>query len=102
MTSPSDRLRSAYLKVRNWVDDLIGPISVVSPKVALVPAMIPFLGIPIIGPWWATPAAAWAVLWLGFVGWRAFRLMKATRIKRDRAYDAKGKFRLGREYWETE
>lgn len=43
-----------------------------------------------------------SVAWAAFVGWRAWRLLKASRIRADREYDRKGKFNLPPEYRSTE
>jgi hypothetical protein len=93
---------SAYLRIRKWVDESLGAYSVVSYKVPFFLAIIPFFAVPLLGSWWLAPSIAWAALWTGFVSWRAYRLMRATGIKGDRAYDRKGKFRLSHEYWSTE
>ncbi len=50
---------------------------------------------------WAV-AWIWFLLWEGFVFWRWWVYMKVEAERSDRAYDRKGKFRLSREYWDTE
>lgn len=43
-----------------------------------------------------------AVVWLSFIGWRSWRLMKTAALRGDRAYDRIGKFALPSEYAATE
>ena len=49
----------------------------------------------------STIAASISAVWLGFVAWRAIRLIRAGNIKSDRFYDVKGKFDLPPEYAAT-
>ena len=42
------------------------------------------------------------VAWIAFVGWRWWRFMTRASAEQDRKYDRVGKFRLAREYWNTE
>ncbi|EQB15612.1 hypothetical protein [Sphingobium lactosutens] len=49
------------------------------------------------GVFWSAQAA-----WVAFVGWRWWVVMKRASIEQDRKYDRVGKFRLAREYWNTE
>lgn len=53
-------------------------------------------------PWGKIGAAAAAILWFGFVGWRALRLLKAEGIRGDRAYDRTLRPMLSKEYQSTE
>jgi type VI protein secretion system component VasK len=43
-----------------------------------------------------------AALWIAFVLWRGWRLLRAEAVKADRAYDRGGKYQLPPEYVQTE
>ena len=59
-------------------------------------------------PFDRTAASAIAVaiglclFWIGFVGWRGFRLMRASAIRGDRTYDHNDKYKLAADYHSTE
>ncbi|MFA5970264.1 MAG: hypothetical protein WC816_13600 [Sphingomonas sp.] len=42
------------------------------------------------------------LLWFGFVGWRAWALIRQAAAQADRLYDRKGKYSLPPEYADTE
>ncbi len=49
-----------------------------------------------------TAASIATVIWLAFVCWRGWRLMRATGIRGDRAYDREGKLNLSSDYLKSE
>jgi hypothetical protein len=42
------------------------------------------------------------VIWVAFIAWRWWVGMMEASAVQDRKYDLRGKFRLAREYWNTE
>ena len=48
--------------------------------------------------------AFWSLqaVWVAFIAWRWWGVMKRASAVQDRKYDRSGKFRLAREYWNTE
>jgi len=92
-----------YCIIRDWVDrQWCAPG--LQFKVLLLPAMLPLLVILMIGK---TPVLDWAGwAWFGawtiFVFWRWWIYIKMESRKSDLQYDRKGKFRLSREYHDTE
>lgn len=95
---------TSYLVVRRYVDAQFAARSL-QYKVLLLPAGLPFA---ILAPlmrgedWLLWSCVGWAVLWIGFVGWRGMRMLRANAKKSDRVYDRRTKFELAREYWTTE
>lgn len=47
-------------------------------------------------------ASAVTAAWLGFVGWRGWRLLRASGARSDRDFDQRGKFRLPPEHQDSE
>lgn len=94
----------AYLRVRRWVDaQWAAPGQ--QHKVLLLPALLPAaLVIPLMedAGWLLWLCIGWAVFWLGFIGWRGMRMLRANAKRSDRVYDRETKFKLAREYWTTE
>jgi len=87
-----------YLKLRRWVDFNIGSAASVNGRLVMVIGVIPMLLTPIFGVWWILPSGTLALVWFGFVFWRASRLFRANLLKGDRQYDRKTKFALSPEY----
>ena len=67
-------------------------------------AVLPLRSILIGAAWtvvlWVTIVAT--TIWLGFVAWRGWRLIRVVMIRGDRAYDRTDKLRLSSDYRETE
>jgi len=96
-------LRSTYLAVRRLVDaDLGRRHRPVSPWLAVVPFV---LGVAVPGRHQSAclvAAGALALAWLGFIGWRSVRLLKAAGMRAGRRYERDGRYRLSAEYHDTE
>jgi len=92
-----------YYAIRHWVDRQWRAPGQQS-KVLLLPIAIPFLAIAMIGwsPGFGAIALGWCALWTGFVFWRGWLYFKEACREGDRRFDRQGKFRLGREYHDTE
>ncbi len=100
-----------FARLCRFVDwDLGGPGGVrtgsCSILICIVIAGLPalFLDHPIRGNGVAVVAAfgTIAALWIAFVLWRGWRLLRAEAVKADRAYDRGGKYQLPPEYVQTE
>lgn len=92
-----------YMMVRDWVDDRWRAPGLQA-KVLLLPAMMPGL---LLFPFHQTLLAhaltwIWFTLWTSFVAWRYWLYMTEVSAVADEHYDRKGKFKLAREYHETE
>lgn len=72
--------------------------------VAVIGIPLPFLSWPYRGgeAVFIFVAIAAFLAWSWFVGWRAWRLFRASGIRGDRKYDREGKFELPAEYASTE
>jgi hypothetical protein len=94
---------SAYVSLRRWIDSCL--IEGLKYKLLVLPivALGLFLSL-VFGPrhpaWIVLPP--FAILWLGFIAWRGWRLMKSSAMRSDRSFDRKGKFALADEYHNTE
>ena len=67
-------------------------------------AMLPLRGI-VTGAAWTAVVSVTAVataVWLGFVAWRGWRLIRIAGIRGDRAYDRTGKLKASSVYRATE
>ena len=98
---PRDR---HYLFVRRWVDRKLSHSRRYVQEEAGWPALLPILPLVALrstNGWAWGVAASISAVWLGFVAWRAIRLIRAGNIKSDRFYDVKGKFDLPPEYAAT-
>ena len=105
---PARWKRSAYLKVRRWVDhDLVTyprhSLSLEGSSVLIIVLGLAAyaLGSIALIAFWLVMFPVWAA-WAAFVLWRVARLVRAASIRGDRQYDQKGKFRLPPEYASTE
>ena len=87
---------SFYLKLRWWVDRNWVEGTHYKSNIAI--GLLPFLPASVLGNWWYWVAAPWALSWLGFVGWRGWRVARAN----DKHFDRKTKYMLSKEYHETE
>lgn len=111
-------LNLAYLKVRRLVDALlsnsaprieIGPLDLRRhdllagiPFAVLAPLILIHLFIaPLSWTAWLL-SLLWAVISAGFIGWRIWRLIRASNIKDARDYDRRAKFGLPLEYAASE
>jgi len=92
-----------YLAIRDWVDRQWRAAGLQF-KVLLLPAIIPFLAILMIGRWAILYAIGWGWfgLWNIFVAWRYWIYLKELSRKSDETYDSEGKFHLAQEYHKTE
>jgi hypothetical protein len=78
-------------------------------SLSLLLGMLPWLGIVPISRWLDRSleqgliviATVLTAVWLLFVVWRGWRLLRASILKSDRAYDRKGRFMLPPEYKRT-
>ncbi|MFC5372317.1 hypothetical protein ACFPIF_07140 [Brevundimonas faecalis] len=111
-------LSLAYLKVRRLVDALlwnsaprleIGPLNIrrhdllAAVPLAMFPPLILFHHFVASLPWTAwLLGLAWTVISASFIGWRAWRLIRASNIKNARDYDRRAKFDLPLEYAASE
>jgi hypothetical protein len=105
------RFMKAFALLRRFVDwDLSRGPSVGVGNLTLLVLIVPWLAVLslrgiLIGVVWKTVLSVMAiatVIWLGFVAWRGWRLIRITGIRGDRAYDRTVKFRLSSDYRETE
>jgi hypothetical protein len=104
--------RAAYLKVRHWVDARLSSESWLVRNRPFKDSILVFAVLALTGwapfvPRWAVSsssvvAAAFWLLWIAFVGWRAARLIRAGNYKSARDYDQRGKFLLPPEYAASE
>lgn len=100
-----------YLRVRRWVDRdlaayprdslaLWGPTGIAI--LALVGAYNAGPAEPVaVALFWLLIAPPWGA-WMGFLLWRASRIIRFEAIKGDREYDQRGKFLLPPEYARSE
>jgi hypothetical protein len=68
-----------------------------------LPGMLPMLVAPYFDSTalWVS-AWAWFLLWSAFVRWRWWLHMRCVSKRADRAYDRQGKYRLSRDYYDSE
>ena len=107
---PIPALMKAYALLRRFVDwDLSRGPSVGIGNLTLLVVIVPWLAVLplrsiLIGAAWTVVLLVTAIstaIWLGFVAWRGWRLMRITAIRGDRGYDRTGKLELSAEYRET-
>ena len=93
---------TGYTIVRNWVDERVSDWGIRS-RGALFPGMLPLMLLA-----WDRSLVTLAVAtilaggWFAFVGWRFWVVLRAESRVADRDYDHRGKYRLAREYHQTE
>ena len=94
---------SFYRSIRDWVDRQWRAPGV-QWKVLSLPAILPLLVILIIGKTrdLAIVGWAWFIAWNVFVLWRMWLYLKEESASADAHYDDAGKFRLSKEYHDTE
>jgi hypothetical protein len=101
----------AFSLIRRFVDwDLSRGPSVGIGNLTLLVIIVPWLAVlplrsMLAGSAWVVLLSITAILttiWLGFVAWRGWRLIRSTALRGDRAYDRVGKLELASEYKETE
>ncbi|MFK0298290.1 hypothetical protein ACIQTU_03630 [Brevundimonas sp. NPDC090276] len=112
------RSHPVYLKIRRWVDVRLsdpavhvqlGPLLVRRahlPVLIAVAAFAPLIALhlligPLPAPAWLI-GCVWAVASAAFMGWRGWRLIRASSIKSARDYDRRAKFDLPPEYAASE
>lgn len=69
-------------------------------------AFVPFCLAYMVEPYLNAPAATLAISlaiaagggWMAFALWRAWRLLRAYSVRRDRSFDQRGKFMLAADY----
>ena len=89
-----------YTVTRDWVDRVLVGENV---RVLVLPIMVPgfamafYRTVPVAILFWL-----WFAFWSAFVSWRWWIYMRAASAMADKKYDRIGKFRLAREYWNTE
>ena len=92
------------MRVHLWTRDRVdrtlrGP----NYRTLTLPAFLPMLAAMLLdSPVPLSIGWVWLVAWSGFVAWRWWTLIKIESKRADRAYDRDGKFKLSREYWDTE
>lgn len=95
----------AWNSLKRWTDAFMAS-GITRGKAIVVLPMLPVIPIGIIGGQdlvrqSVVPLVIATVLWWAFIGWRGFRLMKASGIRGDRHYDRVGKLKLAKEYRDT-
>jgi hypothetical protein len=50
----------------------------------VVIAVLPFFGVPLIGSWWWIPSLLFLAVWLGFVAYRLWWVLRTGLIDADR------------------
>ena len=91
---------SIYLPIRNWVDRTLRSARYDG---VLLPGFIPlllgmFAGSAAIK---ATCIGCFA-MWCAFVAWRWWIYMREASAAQDKKFDKRGKYKLGKEYLDTE
>ena len=99
--------RRFYHAVRNWVDGDLKEMSARG-RILVPPPLIigAAFGIGEIFPAQRTAiliaAMTLVAAWIGFILWRALRMVKAASAHNDRVYDRKNKYALPPDYADTE
>lgn len=92
-----------YYGIQGWVDRQWST-AVVPARVLMLPAVIPLIVILMIGPTSVSTAIGWGWfgLWNLFIFWRFWFYLREISREGDRHYDRVGKYRLDKEYHDTE
>jgi hypothetical protein len=96
--------RQIWILARGWTDGVLRD-SASRVELTLLPGMLPFLPLALIGHRFPRAwifAAVWFVAWMIFVSWRYLRYLKEISIKGDRHFDRVGKYDLPPEYADSE
>jgi hypothetical protein len=75
---------TAYQRLRRFVDRDLGRQAGRPGTFVVVIAVLPFFGVPLIGSWWWIPSLLFLAVWLGFVAYRLWWVLRTGLIDADR------------------